>query len=111
MVHYPQRTADQPRSDRLEDLLAIAVALLADERGISIEQVRERLWRQPPEVEAPPTGPRLLRMKSVKAKIGFSQAAIYRWMQEGTFPRPLKVGGGSAWRESDIDAWVARRER
>ncbi len=97
------------RVEKLEDLLAITVALLADERGISIEQVRERLWRQPPELGTPPSGPRLLRLKGVKAKIGFSQAMIYRWMSEGTFPRPLKVGRGSAWRESDIDAWLSRQ--
>lgn len=109
MAHAPQCAAGQARSDRLEDLLARAVALLADERDISIEQVRERLWRQPPQIEAPPAGPRLLRLKGVKAKIGFSQAMIYRWMSEGTFPRPLKVGRGSAWRESDIDAWLSQR--
>ena len=98
-----------PRAQKLEDLLSLTIALLADERGISIEQVRERLWRQPPQFEAPPAGPRLLRLKGVKAKIGFSQAMIYRWMSEGTFPRPLKVGRGSAWRESDIDAWLSRQ--
>lgn len=39
MVHSPPNPIDQRRSDRLEDLLALAVALLADELGISIEHV------------------------------------------------------------------------
>jgi len=108
-THPSDRPGAGARAQRLEDLLALAVALLAEERGISLEHVRERLWKQQPQDEASPTGPRLLRMKSVKAKISFSQAAIYRWMQDGTFPRPLKVGGGSAWRESDIDAWLSQR--
>lgn len=110
MAHSSQRTADQLRSDRLEDLLALAVALLADERGISIEQVRERLWDPPPlPVDQAVPGPRLLRIKAVKAKVGFSVAAIYRWMAAGKFPSPIKVGTGSAWRESDIDAWLSQR--
>lgn len=107
-IHFP--VDPRVRADRLEDLLALAVALLADERGISIEQVRERLWKPPPApVDELPARPRLLRLRDVKAKVGFSQATIYRWMSEGTFPRPLKVGHGSAWRESDIDAWIAAR--
>ena len=100
---------DVPRAQKLEDLLALTVALFAEERGISIEQVRERLWKPAPLIDAPSSGPRLLRMKGVKDKVGFGQATIYRWMQEGTFPRPLNVGHGSAWRESDIDAWIAAR--
>lgn len=106
----PPSPGPSPKVQHLEDLLTLAVALLADERGISIEQVRERLWKQPPQVEGPPSGPRLLRIKGVREKVGFSLATIYRWMREGTFPRPVKVGHGSAWRESDIDAWVAGRQ-
>ncbi|SDQ31935.1 transcriptional regulator, AlpA family [Pseudoxanthomonas sp. CF385] len=67
------------------------------------------MWRQPPRVDAPPAGPRLLRMKGVKDKIGFSQAMIYRWMANGTFPKPQKIGFGSVWLESDIDAWMRAR--
>jgi prophage regulatory protein len=31
-------------------------------------------------------------------------------MAEGTFPRPVDIGGGRvAWPESRIDAWIAER--
>jgi len=109
VANSPSNLAGQGRSDRLEDLLALAVALLAEERGISIEEVRERLWRPPPLIDAPSVGPRLLRIKGLKEKIGFSQAMIYRWMAAGTFPRPQKIGYGSVWLESEIDAWIAAR--
>lgn len=104
------------RADRLEELLALAVALLAEERGISIEQVRDRLWRAPPQPPPSPrvdttVGPRLLRLKAVKAKVGFSASTIYRWVAAGSFPQPMRIGFGSAWRESDIDAWIAGRQR
>ncbi len=37
-----------------------------------------------------------------------------RWwlgVRTGEFPRPLKVGGRTVWRVSDIDALVSRLER
>ena len=116
MAHALRNAAEQSRSDRLEDLLALAVALLAEERGISIEQVRDRLWKAPPPPPRSPAvvpagGPKLLRLKAVKEKIGFSASTIYRWVAAGSFPRPLRIGFGSAWRESDIDAWIAERQR
>jgi prophage regulatory protein len=97
------------RAERLEDLLALTIALLAEERGISIEQVRERMWSPAPLIDAPSSGPRLLRLKGLKAKIGFSEAMIYRWVAAGTFPKPKKIGYGSVWLESDIDVWIAAR--
>ena len=104
------------RADKLEDVLALTIALLADERGISIEQVRERLWKAPQTLSPSSpientSGPKLIRLKAVKAKVGFSTAAIYKWMAAGRFPRPVKIGSSSAWRESDIDAWVDGRQR
>lgn len=31
---------------------------------------------------------------------------IYRWVGEGTFPRPCKPGGGaSRWSEREVRAW------
>ena len=50
---------------------------------------------------------RLLRRKEVEERIGFKHSAIYRWINAGSFPRPVQVGGRAVrWRESDIDAWL-----
>ena len=54
MANSHTNLARPRRSDRLEDLLALAVALLAEERGISIEQVRDRLWKAPPPAQRSP---------------------------------------------------------
>ena len=31
---------------------------------------------------------------------------IWRWVQEGKFPAPVKVGRRSFWRSDEINAWV-----
>lgn len=57
---------------------------------------------------------RLVREPAVTAATGYSRATIRRLAAAGEFPRPLKLGKGTsgavAWRESEIDRWVACRE-
>jgi prophage regulatory protein len=53
---------------------------------------------------------RLLRRQEVEALTGVSCSAIYRWMADGAFPKPVKLGTRKvAWRESDIAAWIEDR--
>jgi prophage regulatory protein len=55
-------------------------------------------------------GESLLRLPKVKARTGKGTTTIYRDMANGTFPKPVQIGGGRvAWRESEIDAWIAAR--
>jgi prophage regulatory protein len=50
---------------------------------------------------------RFLRIKSVLEMVGGSRAYVYREMQAGRFPRPVKMGPKfSAWVESEVAAWV-----
>ena len=47
---------------------------------------------------------RLLRRPEVERVTGLARSSIYRLMQSGDFPRPVKVGPAAVrWRESDID--------
>ena len=49
----------------------------------------------------------LLRRSQVEARTGLARSTIYKWMREGNFPQPVKLGTRLvAWRESDIDAWM-----
>lgn len=51
---------------------------------------------------------RLLRLPEVRARTGMGTTTVYRRMTEGTFPRPVEIGGGRvAWPETQIDAWIA----
>lgn len=55
----------------------------------------------------PPKLERLLKIKEVRVLAGnASVPAIYSWMKDGRFPRPVKIGKrGVAWREADLIAW------
>jgi len=53
----------------------------------------------------------ILRLPSVKARTGLSRSSIYLRISEGTFPRPISLGGGRAvgWVEDEISAWIDER--
>lgn len=40
-----------------------------------------------------------------------SPATIYRWIKEGNFPKPVRLGANMVrWKVSDIEAWVTQKE-
>ena len=55
---------------------------------------------------------RMLDIKAVCHKIGGSRpvnpATVYRAVQDGTLPKPLKFGRVARWRESEVDAVLER---
>jgi prophage regulatory protein len=53
----------------------------------------------------------ILRRKQVEVRTGLSRSTIYARIAEGTFPRPIDLGGGRAvgWIESEINSWVQTR--
>ena len=53
---------------------------------------------------------RLLRRRQVEEITSMSRSSIYRLMQEGEFPRPVRVGPGAVrWKASDLTAWLESR--
>ena len=53
---------------------------------------------------------RLLRRRQVEEITGMSRSTIYKMMQNGEFPRPVRIGPAAVrWRASDITAWVETR--
>ncbi|MFM9939431.1 MAG: helix-turn-helix transcriptional regulator [Hyphomicrobiaceae bacterium] len=52
----------------------------------------------------------LQSIKEVTSRISISRAQIYRLVDAGTFPRPVKICGGRiAWVKSEIDGWINQR--
>lgn len=52
----------------------------------------------------------ILRRPAVELKTGLKRSAIYEGMQEGWFPRQVKLGPRAVgWRKSDIDKWISER--
>ena len=53
---------------------------------------------------------RLLRRREVERMTGLARSSIYRYMQEGDFPRPVRVGPAAVrWKASDITGWLESR--
>ena len=50
---------------------------------------------------------RLLRLKDVQEVIPFSRAKIYELIRKRKFPKPLKVGGSSLWKSSEIQKYIS----
>jgi prophage regulatory protein len=50
---------------------------------------------------------RILRIKSVLDRTGLSRSTLYRKIQEGSFPKQVRIGIRCAgWRESAINEWL-----
>ena len=48
-----------------------------------------------------------LRLPAVLQRTSLSRSTLYRKMDQGTFPRQVKIGERcAAWRQSDLDAWA-----
>mgnify|MGYP000341657218 FL=1 len=58
---------------------------------------------------------KMMRVKDVAEWLGVSESAIYKWVGEGEFPKPYKLGSGdskrsaSRWSSEEIQAWLDNR--
>jgi prophage regulatory protein len=51
---------------------------------------------------------RLIRLAEVATMLGIGRSTIYKYIGEGTFPAPIKVGFRSVrWKLTDVLAWRA----
>ena len=50
---------------------------------------------------------RILRLNTVLDRTGLSRATLYRKIQDGTFPRQVRIATRCAgWRESAVNEWM-----
>lgn len=55
---------------------------------------------------------RFIRLREVLHRTGLGRSTVYRWMEEGRFPKSVRLGGRSvAWIEHEIDEWLQDRCR
>ena len=63
---------------------------------------------------------RFIRLPEVLSRTGYGRTSIYRKMEDGSFPRCVKLGGpledpnafdcrGVAWIEHEVEQWMATR--
>jgi prophage regulatory protein len=62
----------------------------------------------------------LIRLSEVMSRTGYGRTSIYRKMEDGSFPKSLKLGGppkdpngfdsrAIAWIENEVDQWIESR--
>ena len=52
----------------------------------------------------------ILRLPAVKSCTGLSRSTIYLRVSQGTFPRPVNLGGRTVgWIEEEIQSWLAEK--
>lgn len=51
---------------------------------------------------------KLLNVEAVLSSTGFTKPTMYRWIKEGKFPKPIKIGNSrsSRWVDKDIEQWI-----
>lgn len=56
-------------------------------------------------------GDTILRLPQVKARTGLSRSTIYLRIAQGSFPRPIRLGGPRAvgWIEAQVEGWIAKQ--
>lgn len=56
---------------------------------------------------------KILRLKQVAALVGLGKSSIYRKVQEGTFPKPIKLGSvrASGWISTEVYDWIDNQIR
>ena len=63
---------------------------------------------------------RFIRLSEVMSRTGYGRTSIYRKMEDGSFPKSLKLGGppkdpnefdsrAVAWIEDEVDQWIESR--
>lgn len=54
---------------------------------------------------------RILRLKDVMSITGLGRSSIYKFINDGAFPKSINLGGGRAvgWLASEIEEWIVER--
>lgn len=52
-----------------------------------------------------------LTVKEIAMNLGVSIRCIFRWVETGAFPKPLRIGGTVRWQETAIQNWLNRKEQ
>ena len=68
----------------------------------------------------PKTKHRFIRLNEVMSRTGYGRTSIYRKMEDGSFPKSIKLGGAPtdpckfdcraiAWIEEEVEQWIDSR--
>ena len=53
---------------------------------------------------------RIIRLREVMELTGLARSTVYKYVEAGTFPQPVPLGGRSVgWVEQEVEDWVLAR--
>lgn len=53
---------------------------------------------------------KIIRLKAVIDATGLGRSTVYKYVAEGTFPRPIPLGDRCVgWLESEVEEWILAR--
>ncbi|KPQ27640.1 MAG: putative transcriptional regulator [Marinobacter excellens HL-55] len=53
---------------------------------------------------------RILRLRDVMEKTGLARSTVYKYIEAGTFPKPIDLGGRSVgWVDEEINDWILKK--
>lgn len=53
---------------------------------------------------------KIVRLAEVKKMTGLGRSSIYKFVSEGTFPKPVSLGVRAVgWVEAEVDAWIGAK--
>ena len=103
-AHYTERIA------ALEARHAVLERRREEKEAIRAKHRRNGSGGKP--LPPPPlAGDRMVRLKGLKEITGLAISSIYKMINEGRFPKPVKLSQRAvAWRYSDLIAWMGALE-
>ena len=53
---------------------------------------------------------KMLRLKAVLELTGLARSTVYKFIAEGSFPKPVPLGGRAvAWVEEEVNDWLLEK--
>lgn len=59
--------------------------------------------------DTPVLNDQFVDMKFITRLTGLTDKWFYKLIQDGVFPKPIKLGRSSRWLESEVEAWLQQR--
>ncbi|HEQ3519590.1 TPA: AlpA family transcriptional regulator [Citrobacter freundii] len=59
--------------------------------------------------DTPVLNDQFVDMKFITRLTGLTDKWFYKLIQDGGFPKPIKLGRSSRWLQSEVEAWLQQR--
>ena len=106
-INLMHKEREMSRNEDANQLAAAIAPIVRREVRAAIEQLKEEL-ASPPADRAELTREKFLTIKDLVVEEKRAPSTIWKNIADGTFPRPIKLGGSSRWLQSEVDDYYAK---